>query len=177
MHSKNLLPKFGSGKNPFSASAPESEPVPTTPTSATNQVARYQMSTAELAAARLKETKRLPLAAPVAVQAPSESKLVVVEKVLGLVKQWAQGWKPLVQRLKSLVRLPQRKVQGRAAALVVQSRTEPVQAELSLDRVKVVRNDLSDADVEIIPAKLVAKSKPKPERSTPAESEVELIKT
>jgi len=29
----------------------------------------------------------------------------------------------------------------------------PVQSELSLDEVKVVRNDLSDADVEIVPAK------------------------
>lgn len=29
----------------------------------------------------------------------------------------------------------------------------PVQGELSLDRVKVVRNDLSEADVEVVPAK------------------------
>jgi len=29
----------------------------------------------------------------------------------------------------------------------------PVQGELSLDRVKVVRNDLSDADLEVIPAR------------------------
>jgi hypothetical protein len=29
----------------------------------------------------------------------------------------------------------------------------PVQGELSLDRIKVVRNDLSDADLEVIPAK------------------------
>lgn len=30
----------------------------------------------------------------------------------------------------------------------------PVQAELSLEKVKVVRNDLSETDLEIIPAKL-----------------------
>ncbi|MGD0258655.1 MAG: hypothetical protein ABSD29_02395 [Verrucomicrobiota bacterium] len=29
----------------------------------------------------------------------------------------------------------------------------PVQGELSLDRIKVVRNDLSDADLEVVPAK------------------------
>ena len=30
----------------------------------------------------------------------------------------------------------------------------PVQGELSLDRIKVVRNDLSDADLEVVPAKV-----------------------
>jgi hypothetical protein len=29
----------------------------------------------------------------------------------------------------------------------------PVQEELSLDRIKVMRNDLSDADLEVVPAK------------------------
>ncbi len=33
----------------------------------------------------------------------------------------------------------------------------PVQAELSLDRVKVVRNDLSEADLEVVPMRLVEK--------------------
>ena len=32
--------------------------------------------------------------------------------------------------------------------------TGDVQAELSLDKVKVLRNDLSDADLEVVPAKL-----------------------
>jgi hypothetical protein len=32
------------------------------------------------------------------------------------------------------------------------SGTTPVQAELSLEKVQVVRNDLSDADLEIVPA-------------------------
>jgi hypothetical protein len=39
----------------------------------------------------------------------------------------------------------------------------PVQAELSLDRVKVVHNDLTDADVEIVPIK----SRTVPGRETP----------
>lgn len=30
----------------------------------------------------------------------------------------------------------------------------PVQAELSLDRIRVVRNDLSDSDLEIVPARV-----------------------
>jgi hypothetical protein len=40
----------------------------------------------------------------------------------------------------------------------------PMQAELSLDRVKVVHNDLSDADVEIVPMK----SRPVPALAEPA---------
>jgi len=36
---------------------------------------------------------------------------------------------------------------------VPQKAQRPLQAELSLDRVKVVHNDLSDADVEIVPIK------------------------
>ncbi len=35
----------------------------------------------------------------------------------------------------------------------------PVQGELSLDKIKVVRNDLSDADLEVVPAKLPAAPK------------------
>ena len=45
--------------------------------------------------------------------------------------------------------------------------TSPVQSELSLDEVKVVRNDLSDADLEIVPAKPVrrAEAEPMPEEN------------
>jgi len=48
----------------------------------------------------------------------------------------------------------------------------PVQTELSLDRVRVVRNDLSDADLEVVPAKKT-KSAPavKPGTAAPPESE------
>jgi hypothetical protein len=45
-----------------------------------------------------------------------------------------------------------------AASLKAQ---RPLQAELSLDRVKVVHNDLTDADVEIVPIK--SRAAPEPE--------------
>ena len=35
---------------------------------------------------------------------------------------------------------------------------EPLQGELSLDKVKVVRNDLADADLEVVPAKSAVRS-------------------
>jgi hypothetical protein len=50
-----------------------------------------------------------------------------------------------------------------------------VQGELSLDKVKVVRNDLSEADVEIITA--TAGPKPKPQPAPPADETMELLKT
>jgi hypothetical protein len=42
--------------------------------------------------------------------------------------------------------------------------TKPVQCELSLDNVKVVRNDLSDSDFEIVTGKARPKTKAAPER-------------
>src|SRR6185503_10236855 len=38
----------------------------------------------------------------------------------------------------------------------------PVQAELSLDKIRVMRNDLSDADVEVVPARPTAKPNDRP---------------
>ena len=60
MRSRHLLPKFGAEKNPFAVPpAPVTTPVPTTPTVASPASTR-EMSPAEIAAARLKDTKRLP---------------------------------------------------------------------------------------------------------------------
>ena len=47
----------------------------------------------------------------------------------------------------------------------------PLQGELSLDNVKVVRNDLSDADIEIVPAKPASA---KPKEAAPAQPRVEV---
>jgi hypothetical protein len=57
----------------------------------------------------------------------------------------------------------------------------PVQGELSLDNIKVVRNDLSDTDVEVVPARVIARpkadAKAKPEPETNVHETGELIKT
>ncbi len=45
---------------------------------------------------------------------------------------------------------------ARSAKVVPRFNTAPVQGELTLDRIKVVRNDLSDADLEVVPAHPVA---------------------
>jgi len=62
-------------------------------------------------------------------------------------------------------------------------RPAAVQGELSLDKVKVVRNDLSEADVEVVPAKAAARAVAEAApvaASAPAAQpveEVELLKT
>ena len=49
-----------------------------------------------------------------------------------------------------------------AAPLVANSNPPPVQVELSLERVKVVHNDLTDAEVEVVPLKSRPAREPAP---------------
>jgi hypothetical protein len=57
------------------------------------------------------------------------------------------GWKVKLNRLVARPR------QAAAKPAIPQFSRLPVQGELSLDRVKVMRNDLSEADWEVVPAK------------------------
>ena len=54
----------------------------------------------------------------------------------------------------------------------------PVQGELSLDNIKVVRNDLNDADIEVVSTTVKAKTAPAPEKAAGAavEETPELLK-
>jgi len=162
MRGRNVLPKFGSLKNPFTETGTE----PCGP------VARYQMTPAELAAARLKETRRLPPSAftpPAEEPAPQASRSARLERLLALMaplRKWMGklnpiGWWP-------------RRDTAPKPAIPRFNEKPPVQGELSLDNVKVVRNDLSDADLEIVSARPV-RTKPAP--AARVEDAVELMKT
>ena len=73
----------------------------------------------------------------------------------------------------------QRRRQTTGKSVIAATSRAPVQGELSLDRVKVMRNDLSDADVEIVPMKPAAKA-PAPAKSaaTPmVRDEIEALNT
>jgi len=147
-----VLPKFGSTKNPFSA------PVPTeliqAASEGTRGVARYQMTPAELTAARLKQTAKLP--SPAAVPAREAFRKAVPTPWAGAkARQWLGGW---AQRLNPLGRWLNRQPKSRPA--VPKFNRPAVQGELSLANVKVMRNDLNDADVEIVAAKPAMKTKP-----------------
>jgi len=64
--------------------------------------------------------------------------------------RWLEEWR---QKLNPLPRLAKRPGPVKSALPHSISIKTPVQPELSLDQVKVVRNDLSDADLEVVPVK------------------------
>ena len=135
---KGALPKFESSKNPF-ASRPQTEP------SAPNAHGESPLPnlTAEVAAANLKETPPV-VNAPSATPAPVAEPVAVV-KAPGVVDGWLKKLNPMVWwgNRKPAETKPAAPRFGKA----------PVQGELSLDNIKVMRNDLSEADVELVPMK------------------------
>jgi len=131
---QNWLPKFASAKNPFASTVTaDRDSVPgQTPA---NDAAK---SAATIAA--LKKTQRLPLyQSPTKVVQASEG----APRRTGSAKfagKWLSALNPF-----SL------KVAGKPKPVSGARSAPAVQGELSLDKVKVVRNDLSDADLEIVP--------------------------
>lgn len=183
MGAKGLLPKFG-GRNPFS-----DQPAPPAGPS-TGKIPRYQMSPSELAAARLKETKRLPMPPAATPQtsepvAPKSKRWVEWVKWVASVPSTAASACAVVlgqmRRVSPLAWWRQRRKQQPAPKALQKSGKLPVQGELSLDNVKVVCNDLSDADVEIVPAasvpKAVSVKEPEPAATVEKEAAAELLKT
>jgi hypothetical protein len=148
MRDKNPLPKFGSPKNPFlrrQEAAKSAVPGAT----AAAQPGVVQMTPAEVAAARLKETMRLPA---IAAKGPANT-VPRTESAPGLLQRLAR----FAGKLNPFVRRSGRSLFRRAASSA--SSRSSVQGELSLDKIKVVRNDLNEADVEIVPAGSAAKRK------------------
>jgi hypothetical protein len=151
MRSRFLLPKFGSTKNPFTAPVPVE--VIQAASEGTPVVERYQKSPAELSAARLKETAKLPETAP------AENPPVVRPITDPLPRRrWLALSTAWVQKLNPVGWWPKRRPAVKPAT--VRPARSPVQAELSLDNIKVMRNDLNDADVEIVPVKPQVTDKP-----------------
>ncbi len=169
MRHRHLLPKFGAERNPFAApaaSTPARVLASKSPAAASPGPAASVrgMSPAEAAAARLKETKRLPTAGPAEAK-PATRK----PSVLALARGWFSRWlQELTRRHRQLPRNPAPK------SAISRSGRPPVQDELSLDQIKVVRNDLSEADVEIVPARPEAKARSRP---VAAAGRVELAET
>jgi hypothetical protein len=132
MTNQRLLPKFGSRRNPFSASeAPPAEPV------------EAKALTAPVAA---KPPPSVFSAGPA--RKPEGGWFA---KWLGEARSKVLGW----------VRKPVQKVPRQVAAA-----TQPVprQGELRLEGIKVMRNDLSETDLEIV------KAIPAPEAGSAAEA-------
>ncbi len=151
MPGKLHLPKFGSAKNPFRSPMKNQPAQGELKTSTQPKVQAARIPAANLKetqrlpelSAKMKETKRLPfVAARHSTPAKPQTKWwetfldsagVVLEKLSPA--KWFGGSKPAVKP--AVPRFDKPVVQG----------------ELSLQNIKVVRNDLTDADVEVIPAR------------------------
>ena len=166
MRAKNLLPKFGSDKNPFTRVKPESlEPAPVEKI----QTITRTMTPPEIAAARLKETKRLP--AVTAIKGGNELSNTDL-------KTKALSWIGALGKKANLLAW-WRARKTKAAKSVAPFAKAPVQAELSLDKIKVLRNDLSEGDLEVAPVRISVKANIETavQPAVRVEETAELIKT
>ena len=140
------LPKFGSGKNPFRSTTKSGEPVesadssqPTPPPlpqqpeqvgARTAPVRRSQES--QTTSALLPERCQPSGARAGTVRAPDQQPIGWWEKLAAMIPGNRRGQKP---------------------TKATRALKPAVQGELSLEKIQVMRNDLSDTDLEIIPAK------------------------
>ncbi len=187
MRTENLLPKFESAKNPFAGLAKAEQPVakvepvaavavePTIAiaTATANPFAAVPTGAMELSFSF--DAPQQPVAVPVVVKeaqvAPvtatieakpicpagpavvvASAKAPVTEPVMRPTPPPAPKLKlsAWMQKVNPLAYLP-----AREADKPVKARA--VQTELSLERVKVMRNDLNDTDLEVIPARTAGK--------------------
>lgn len=145
--SQRLLPQFGAGRNPFSsrgkagpAQMGPSSPEDHRPTSVPQEMRRSP--------ALREESEAAPRRGPQGVATPASCSARRFGEVLQRrTAALLAGWK---MKLMGVLAKRRRKATNPA---IPRFTKPPVQGELSLDRIKVVRNDLSDADLEVIPAK------------------------
>lgn len=168
---KGALPKFESSKNPFAARPPAGAP----PAEADSEPELPKMTPAEMKAAKMKNTQALPvlaaepkaspeLAKPAQNVTPVETTPVETVKAPEVVQaaeavkppEVVEGW---VKKLNPLVWFSGRKP-AEPKPSAPRGGKRHVQGELSLDNIKVMRNDLSDTDVEVVPAKTRAPKNP-----------------
>ena len=129
------LPKFSSPKNPFAAPAETEAETETAGPAAENAGAAPVKNEA---ATKTQKIPTLPFA--VDQQAAAVPEPAVPFKKPGRSSKWMSRLNPFAAGS------PFPAARGGNAKT-------PVQAELSLDAVKVLRNDLSDVDVEVVPLK------------------------
>jgi hypothetical protein len=143
---KGALPKFESAKNPFATKTPV-EPVerePQLPKLSPDEVA---VAVTDNKTQRLSALGALIVDREASVAASRNSHPAETPKVAAPVDSWLKKINPLVwfgngQPAEAKPSIPRF---SKASA--------PLQGELSLDNIKVMRNDLSETDVEVVPAK------------------------
>jgi hypothetical protein len=155
---QRLLPQFGPTRNPFSSNG-KSEPA-----EAEARVPGVEVGKGSAAGGRgsTDSCEATPVAIPSGVQDRTAFMNVGVRRFTDALRLKAVallgGCKGRLTGMIGRVRVKQ------AKPAIPRFTKPPVQGELSLDRIKVMRNDLSDADLEVI----AARAPTAPASSTPA---------
>jgi hypothetical protein len=140
MNKQEILPKFISPKKPFALSARQDAECGSV---AAVQSGPRTVPTGPSGSVNLKKTQKLSI---VAAQAKVGKKPRLARSVPSFAGRWG-AW------LREKNPLAFNAGDNPAPKATTASFTrEPVQGELSLDKVTVMRNDLSDADLEVVPA-------------------------
>jgi len=159
MPGKNFLPKFGTVKDPFKTSAKNSPaPAPVVVTAArakpsytrppkSSPVPLKETQRMPALSAKMKETKRLPFVASRHGVKPQNLSPGLWKKILGGLQATAAKLKPLAFWSRS---------KAPAKSAVPRFDKPVLQGELSLENIKVVRNDLQDSDLDVMPARSLA---------------------
>jgi len=157
MRAANLLPKFGSAKNPF-ARTPKSEPTKPEAGKGSTELETGSLFEAEPKAVSAPVRKEPVLKEPEPVVIPEKKTepkpvaAVPATPAVPVAKRAKSGaLSGLVKRFNPLNLLPKR--QPSAPAGRPKTARTVVQGELSLERVRVLRNELNDSDLEFVTAK------------------------
>lgn len=154
--SQRLLPEFGAGRNPFSSSG-KAEPTRTGPRSVGSHGPKGTPAGIGSAPALSGEPQAvLQSTLPGRVSSVSSKRqssgVIVRGRISALLGVWSQRLVGLFAHRRNMAAKP----------AIPRFPKPPMQGELSLDRIKVLRNDLSDADLEIVPAKPPTAPAPRP---------------
>jgi hypothetical protein len=148
---QGALPKFSTRNNPFRAT--------TRPSSATARKSDLGIEGGEPAASSAREAKPAAVAAaakgPTPQQPARKAAVFGGPKVGSWVARVGAGVGEQVRRGRAWLTgwMRPRRAKAQAVAPLPPFKKPLVQAELSLEAVKVVRNDLSDSDLEVVTAK------------------------
>jgi hypothetical protein len=156
MSDPRAMPRFGSGRNPFQARKTLSPDAPLAPVS----------SAATTPAVEAPGPVVTPKVEPVAVAAAETEPQARPEPATVAKSEWKRKLAGWIGKLRS-----RRQPKKPKRATPVRPARGPVQGELSLDAIQVVRNDLSDSDFEVVARKTGPTAKPAAVAPAPGQSE------
>jgi hypothetical protein len=165
---QTYLPKFVSPKNPFQAQAPQAadeKGSQADPPPAAEETSKPAAALSSEPAATPRPTRLAPPEAPVA--APIKTVAAKTQKIPASISEKKSGWagKFSPKSIFKTVAKPNSGLDGKT------QKPMETQTELSLDSVRVVHNDLSDVDVEVVPMK----SRSTPPEMKPAKKSWEIL--